>query len=356
MSLLRSVLRGLFGGGDDVARSVGRRSDRRGGQVHRASEPDPSEVIKEPPMQIDGRVMSADEFVAYIESLEMPPPLPTRIFLHHTWRPTRESWRGHDTILGMKAYYERQLWQDLQGRWHEGWTAGPHLFIADDGIWLFSDIRYDGVGVYGHNYRSRHIEMVGNYDEGMPSGATLLNTIAALGVLHERLGLDIRQLNFHRDFSTKSCPGWAVEKDWIIPQVETWIAAYRAHQGSEMSSLRRTLVAMLGDLLVGANPLAALAKGAATRGMLGALTDEVPMEIDGKSYVVQFFADALLVPVNAWDQVQSLGEYEASAGLSREGAPVGDQAEDAQDHHVTPLPSDPYAFTARSVRGGASGE
>ncbi|MBN1402404.1 MAG: N-acetylmuramoyl-L-alanine amidase [Anaerolineae bacterium] len=351
MGLLRAVLRGLLGGQESQSLSTGRRSTRRAGEVYQAAEPDPSEVIKEPPMEIDGRVMSADEFVAYVEALEMPPPLPTRIFLHHTWRPTRETWRGYDTILGMKAYYERQLWQDLQGRWHEGWTAGPHLFIADDGIWLFSDVRYDGVGVYGHNYRSRHIEMVGDYDAALPSGATLLNTIAALGILHERLGLDIRQLNFHRDFSTKSCPGWAVQKEWIIPQVETWIAAYRAQRSSELSAVRRALVGMLGDLLVGTNPQAALAKEAVARGLLGALSDEAPMEIDGKSYVVQFFADALLVPVNEWDRVQSLSEYEASARLGSEETPLDDQAEEAQDHHVTPMPSDPYDFTARSMRG-----
>ena len=170
------------------------------------------DVIKEPPMEIDGRVMTISEFVAYVEALDIPQPLPGRVFLHHTWKPTRESWRGHDTMLAMKAYYEEQLWQDRYGQWHEGWTAGPHLFVADDGIWLFSDLRYDGVGVYGHNIGTRHLEMVGNYDEQLPSGPTLENTVAALGILHEKLGLDVRELNFHRDFSTKSCPGWAVQK------------------------------------------------------------------------------------------------------------------------------------------------
>ena len=130
-------------------------------------------VIKEPPMEIIGKCLTADEFVAYVEQLSIPEPRPTRVFLHHTWKPTPETWHGYDTILAMKSYYERQPWTDLDGREHEGWTVGPHVFVAPDGIWLFSDLRYDGVGVYGHNYRSRHVEMVGNYDPAPPSGSIL---------------------------------------------------------------------------------------------------------------------------------------------------------------------------------------
>lgn len=281
-------------------------------------------------MEIIGECLSADEFVRYVERLDFPDPLPTRIFLHHTWKPTPETWQGLPTILGMKAYYERQLWRDSQGRLHEGWTAGPHLFVAPDGIWLFSDLRYDGVGVYGHNYRSRHLEMVGDYDLSRPSGPILENSIAALGILHERLGLDVRRLNFHRDFSNKSCPGWAVTKEWIIPLVEEWIAAYRQNQRQDQTLLRQSLQRMIGDLLLPTNPQAALAKAGVARGLLGAISHEVPMEIDDRGYIVQFFAEALLVPVHQWDKVQSLQEFEqrparavSRSGLDLSAPPVG---------------------------------
>ncbi len=297
-----------------------------------------SEIIKEPPMEIDGRVMTQKEFVKYVEGLSFY-PLPSRIFLHHTWKPTQETWRGRDSIMAMKAYYERQIWQDSDGQLHEGWTAGPHLFIADDGIWLFSDLRYDGVGVYGHNYRSRHIEMVGNYDEQLPSGATLESTIAALGILHERLGLDIQELSFHRDFATKSCPGRAVEKRWIIPQVAEWIERYRRKREKELSGLRRSLVKMIRDLLLSTNPEAALSKEAAKRGLLGALTHEIPMEIDDEGYIVQLFAEALIVPVSETDNVRSLKEYEEELKSSTETASLSGEVTER------PVPSeDPFTF------------
>jgi hypothetical protein len=301
------------------------------------------DIIKEPPMQIDGRCMTADEFAAYVEGLSFPQPLPTRIFLHHTWKPTVEDWRGHATILSMKAYYEKQCWVDAEGKAHEGWNAGPHLFGAPDGIWLFSDLREDGVGVYGNNYRTRHLEIVGNYDQVRPSGAVLENTIAALGILHHRLGLDARNLAFHRDFSSKSCPGWAVRKEWIIPQVTAWIEAYRRAREATQASLRRNLATSLQELLKPMNPQAALAVEAARRGLLGAITDEIPMEIDEQGYIVQAFAEVLLVPVSQWDRVRSLRQHEQEqAAKDAAGAP----AESGVVQAAAP-PTDPYHFTGQ---------
>jgi len=298
------------------------------------------EIIKEDPMVIDGRVMTIEEFVTYCKGLEFEAPLPTRVFLHHTWRPTLASWQGLDSIMAMKAYYEKQQWTDSEGQIHEGWTAGPHIFVAEDGIWLFSDLRYDGVGVYGHNYRSRHIEMVGNYDNKLPSGAVLRNTVAVLGILHECLGLEIANLNFHRDFSTKTCPGSAVQKGWIIPQVESWIADYRASNEAEQSTLRQALVHMIRDLLVSTHPEFALAKNADSRGLLGALTHEIPMEIDNKGYIVQLFTEALIVEVNQWDRVQTLQEYEQQIDLT-ESADV-ERSPDGSYSDAPPV--DPYRF------------
>lgn len=274
-----------------------------------ALRPSQSDVIKEPPMEIDGRCMTISEFVAYVEQLEFPEPLPDRIFLHHTWKPTRESWRGYSTIMAMKAYYEKQLWIDENGLTHEGWNAGPHLFVADDGIWLFSDLRYDGVGALGHNTGTRHLEMVGDYDAVQPSGATWENTVAALGILHCKLGLDIQRLCFHRDVSYKSCPGWAVQKSWVIPQVAAWIDDYRR---MHPASLRDRLTAHLAShgKLVPTNPNAALATSGVARGLLGAISDEMPISLDGQMHIVQFFAEALIVPQDRWDEVRSLREIE----------------------------------------------
>ena len=303
-----------------------------------------SEIIKEPPMEIVGKVFQPDEFVRYVEGLDFAEPRPTRVFLHHTWRPTIEQWRGKETIYGMKAYYERQIWEDLDGRLHEGWNAGPHLFVAPDGIWVFSDLRYDGVGVRGHNTATRHLEMVGDYDEKLPSGPILEYSIAALGILHVRLGLDAANLNFHRDYSTKTCPGKAVQKSWIIPQVQAWIKAYRERKLAELGEVRSALVRLIQDLMVPTNPHAALAQGAEERGLLGALTHEIPIEIDDRGYIIQLYGEALIVPADDWDKVMTLDEFERQEMGVRRQAPatrvVGGQVRELAMNPKAPIPGE----------------
>lgn len=329
---------------DEVSSEDAEGTGKAAPPVGKRSEDDQSEIIKLPPMQIIGKVMTASEFVDYVEHLDLPAPRANRVFLHHTWKPTPETWHGYDTILGMKAYYEQQIWTDLDGQVYEGWTVGPHIFVAPDGIWLFSDLRYDGVGVYGHNYRSRHIEMVGNYDYQLPSGSILDDTVAVLGILHERLGLSIEDLAFHRDFSTKTCPGLAVQKPWIKTMVREWIADYRRQREERMAAVRRAITDQVRHLLVERNPNCALSQAADDRGLVGPISQEIPIEIDDRAYLVQFYAEALLVPAPYWDNVQSLQEYEDMTwSLSKD-----QQGDDSGDSQVLldmpPSPRDPFPY------------
>jgi hypothetical protein len=183
----------------------------------------PMDPIKET-LPIDGRCMTVAEFDKYIKTLVFPSKR-TSIYLHHTWRPTPETWAGKSTIEAMKRTYETYQWTDNNGRLHIGWTKGPHLFIAQDGIWLFYDITKDGWHAGGeYNVGSIGVEMVGNYDSSLPSGKILSNTLGALAVLHRHLGLNPDNLRFHRDVSQKTCPGTMVTKKWIIPQIKDEIA------------------------------------------------------------------------------------------------------------------------------------
>jgi len=183
-------------------------------------------------LPIDGRCMTVAEFDKYISELAFPSKR-TSIFLHHTWRPTPETWAGKSTIEAMKRTYETYQWTDSSGRLHIGWTKGPHLFIAEDGIWLFYDITKDGWHAGGeNNVGSIGVEMVGNYDSALPSGKILSTTLGALAVLHRHLGLDPDKLRFHRDVSQKTCPGTKVTKSWIIPQLKDEIARQNPQQPS----------------------------------------------------------------------------------------------------------------------------
>lgn len=156
-------------------------------------------------------------FVEYVRNLKWLDPKPHRLFLHHTWRPTPETWQGMRTMDAMHRVYRQQVWYDAQGNRHVGWTVFPHIFVAEDGIWLMNDLRKDGAGVTGHNKGAIHCELVWNGDEAVPSGATWENAKVVLRTLLETL--DIPALEFHRDYAAKTCPGTKVTKEWVNAQI-----------------------------------------------------------------------------------------------------------------------------------------
>lgn len=167
-------------------------------------------------LKIVDRCLTIPEWFSYLQSFPFGKIRPDRIVLHHTWRPTVEQWRGRRTLYGIRDYYARK-----------GWTAGPHLFCAPDGIWLFSPLDRPGIhagqgnGSLALGWYSIGIEMVGDYDQTPPSGPVLENTSACLFGLEQVLRINLHShLFFHRDFSPKSCPGRAVQKPWVLAQVD----------------------------------------------------------------------------------------------------------------------------------------
>jgi hypothetical protein len=153
-------------------------------------------------MQIDGRRMTVDEFRRHVETLDIGPV--NEVYIHHTVKPTQEQWANDATMRGMKAYYESL-----------GWEAGPHLFVEKGGIWLFTPLSQDGIGVRGHNWRTRHIEIVGDYSEAVPSGETLDNALKATAILLRKTKTPLALLKMHREAQADTeCPGDALAARW----------------------------------------------------------------------------------------------------------------------------------------------
>jgi hypothetical protein len=206
-------------------------------------------VIKEPPIVIDGRRLSSTQFASYIHTLSWV-TLPNTMYLHHSFEPSVANWRGRESLYDLKAYYETIRWIDSSGQIHEGWKSGPHIFAAPDGIWLFSDLRSDGTHVSGHDHLSLGVVMVGNYNQILPSGPVLDNTVACLALLCNRLGIDPVDIRFHREDEGTSCPGNMVTKNWLIPQVQLYASKDAILQEAETYYIPRIPGHPLYDYIV----------------------------------------------------------------------------------------------------------
>ncbi len=159
-------------------------------------------------MEIINKCLTKEEFEDYVKDYNFGRLPANKLVLHHTWKPTKEQWNGRHSIQGLKSYYESK-----------GWWAGPHLFIADDGIWLFTPMRKNGIHAGWGNWRSIGIEVVGDYDARKWSGKTKDNVLFVIKALQEQLSINNEMVKFHRDYSNKSCPGYAITKEWLFKEL-----------------------------------------------------------------------------------------------------------------------------------------
>lgn len=181
-------------------------------------------------MKISGESFDVRGFFRHLGAYKFD-QAPSKIVVHHTWSPRLEQWSGEKSLYNIKSFYEREY----------GWPAGPHLFIADK-IWKFTELSDVGIHAgslnatwysgskevtgynrpYGYKLKeySIGIEVVGNYDEKKWEGIVKKNSLYAILGLMYRCNIDYTDIYFHRDVSSKTCPGSAITREWLFNELE----------------------------------------------------------------------------------------------------------------------------------------
>jgi hypothetical protein len=148
------------------------------------------------------------------------------IVLHNTGVPSlaqRPQGLTKQHIDNLAAFY-----RDTQH-----WSAGPHLFVDDKQIWVFTPLTTPGVHSPSWNSVALGLEMLGDYDKDAfdtGRGAKVRdNAVAAMATLCGVLGLDPASMRLHREDpkTTHACPGAHVRKLDVIQRVED--AVHAAH-------------------------------------------------------------------------------------------------------------------------------
>lgn len=169
---------------------------------------------------IVGQGFGPSAFDGYVESLKWTWWRPRFVVLHNTGAPTLKQWHGPTPIeqrmRNLEVYYRDQM----------HWQGGPHLFIDDQKIWVFTPLTVQGTHSPSWNSISWGVEMVGDYGTEVFSPAVRINTINALATLHRVRGLDPQTLKLHKEDpkTTHDCPGKNVSKLDIIKGIEEVLA------------------------------------------------------------------------------------------------------------------------------------
>jgi GH24 family phage-related lysozyme (muramidase) len=179
---------------------------------------------------IVGRSFTPEQFKEYVAGLSWDDWRPEFIVLHNTG--------GLTVPGGLSAQYIRDM--EHEYRDVNGWSAGPHLFVDSERIWVFTPLLTPGVHANSWNNRTVGVEMEGDYDqEAFSSGRGLAvqrNAVAVVAILSVALKIDPGIMMFHRENgeTTHHCPGSNVIKADFIQAVRDYLAGEEpAAQGEQ---------------------------------------------------------------------------------------------------------------------------
>jgi N-acetylmuramoyl-L-alanine amidase CwlA len=189
---------------------------------------------------IVGKGFKAEDFDKYLATIKFNAWRPQFVVLHNTQSPTLANWHkgsGIQHIKNLESFYKNT----------QKWSAGPHLFVADDLIWAFTPLNTPGVHAPSWNHIAWGVELVGDYDVEPLSDDLRHNAIVALAGLHRLAGLDPATLRLHKEdpkTTHKSCPGKHISK----PDFQKWITNQIAadHPGEHQPGAAHTAATAAG--------------------------------------------------------------------------------------------------------------
>ena len=151
----------------------------------------------------------------YVGGLHFASWRPQFVVLHNTAIPKLTDWHrvsGDQRMHNLEAFYRDQ----------QGWSAGPHLFVADDLIWVFTPLDMPGVHSPSWNAISWGVELLGDYSVEKLGAAVQTNASSAPASLQALAGIDPETLKLHKEDAKtthKNCPGSYIVKSDMITLV-----------------------------------------------------------------------------------------------------------------------------------------
>ena len=154
----------------------------------------------------------------------------TAVHMHHTWRPNKAQFRGHESIASMWRFHTRERgFSDI----------AQHLTIAPDGgLWTGRNWNAAPASASGHNGNAIGgpfmFELVGDFDRGYDvlADAQLQTALDVIRLVQRKFGLPPEALLFHNQVAPKSCPGSSIEFNAFVAQLQTHAISVTAVPGA----------------------------------------------------------------------------------------------------------------------------
>lgn len=164
---------------------------------------------------IVGARFSPAEFDDYVSQLVLTAWRPQFVVVHNT---------GIPSLANKPVGYTQAEMPNLEHYYRDtqGWSAGPHCFVDQNGIWVFTPLTTSGVHSPSWNAVSWGVEALGDYSTEVFADPIREHLVACLATLHAVPMLDVNGLRFHREdpLTNHVCPGVNINKTTLIHDVQ----------------------------------------------------------------------------------------------------------------------------------------
>ncbi len=168
---------------------------------------------------IVGKRFSANDFDDYVKGLTFVAWRPQFVVVHNTGSPNlaqRPNGFTQQHMHNLESFYRDE----------KKWSAGPHCFVDQNGIWVFTPLTVAGVHSPSWNSISWGVETLGDYMKDEFTDPIHAILVACLATLHAAVGLDIHSVRFHKEDTKtthRDCPGVKIDKRLLIDDVHNLI-------------------------------------------------------------------------------------------------------------------------------------
>lgn len=182
-------------------------------------------------MQIVAKSFTIPEFEEYVKSIVFTGWKPQFVVVHNTSVPSQKLYKSwHD-----KPGWTIEQWlHNLAGYYRGlGWNGCPHLFVGYDKISVLNPLTIHGTHTPSWNKFTWGVETVAEFEQELFDNGVRTNLIAALGILHSRIGLNpvdfklgVRGLHFHKEDKAtthRDCPGKNLVKADLVKAVNDYM-------------------------------------------------------------------------------------------------------------------------------------
>jgi hypothetical protein len=217
----------------------------------------------------------ADKIINLAELLKMLEKHDHReLHVHHTWQPDHSTYFNRPDPL---------YWQAAMRRYHKennGWDdIGQHVTLLPDGLFVTGrPFNKTPASIKGYNTGAFAVEMVGNFDIGKDVlEGWQRESIIGLARWFDQRGKYIR---FHRENSSKTCPGSGISKEEFMREVKGDMALRKGDKGNDVKKLQQDLIKLGYNL----DPYGADGSfGAKTETTVMKFQRDHGLEVDGKA-------------------------------------------------------------------------